>query len=458
MKVLVCGAGQVGFSIARYLSLENNDVTVIDTSPSLIQTVQDVLDVKGLVGYASHPDTLNEAEAADADMIIAVTLSDEVNMVACQVAHSLFNVPKKIARIRARSYLETIWADLFSRDHLPIDVIISPEYEVAKSIARRLEVPGTLDMISLADDRVRLVGVSCTPETPIINTPLRQLAALFPDLNIIIVGIVRNDRLSVPSQDDQMLPGDEIYFVAERTHVARAMAAFGHEEPEARRIAVFGGGNIGLSLAEMLEVQDKSISLKVIERERSRAQFVAQTLSRSIVLHGDTLDPAIQNEANVMAAETVIAVTNDDKVNMIASLIAKRQGAPRVVTLINEASYGPLMRSLGVDAVVSPRAITVSTILHHVRRGRIRSVHSLGDAFGEIIEAEALETSEIVGTPMREVDLPAGIVIGAVVHGDDVIIPGAETIIRVGDRVVIFAVSEMVNKVERILRVRPEYF
>jgi len=458
MKVIVCGAGQVGFNIARYLAAEDNDVTVVDQSPELVQRIGDTLDVQAMVGHASHPNVLEQAGASDADMLIAVTQGDEVNMVACQVAHSLFNVPTKIARVRAQSYLDPVWANLFSHEHMPIDVIISPEIEVARAIGRRLQVPGAFDMIPLAGGRVRVIGVLCGETTPIINTPLRQLTSLFPDLNIEVVAIVRNDKPIVPSGDDQMLVGDEVYFVCDSHHVARSMAAFGHEEPEARRIIIVGGGNIGLCLAQEIEAQHPHVSARVIELDRKRAQHVAQRLSRTVVLHGDGLDPDILEEANVRAAETVVAVSNDDEGNILASLLAKRHGCQRAITLINKATYSPLVTTLGIDAVVSPKAITVSTILQHVRRGRIRSVHSLREGFAEIIEAEAMETSPLVNTPLREIRLPTGAIIGAIVRGDEVIIPKPSTVIRAGDRVIVLAAAAQVKKIEKMFAVRLEFF
>lgn len=458
MKVIVCGAGQVGSNIARYLAAEGNDVTVIDQSPELVQRIADTLDVQAMVGHASHPDVLEAAGAGDAEMIVAVTLADEVNMVACQVAHALFEVPTKIARVRAQSYLNPIWADLFSRDHLPIDVIISPEIEVARGIARRLQVPGAFDMIPLAGGKVKAVGVICTPGTPIINTPLRQLTTLFPDLNIEVVAIIRNDKPIVPTGDDQMLVGDEVYFVCDANHLGRAMAAFGHEETEARRIIIVGGGNIGLCLAEELEQRHPQVSARIIEVDRKRAQYVAQRLSRTMVLHGDGLDPEILEEANVRSAETVVAVSNDDEGNILASLLAKRYGCQRAITLINKTTYAPLVTTLGIDAVVSPRAITVSTILQHVRRGRIRAVHSLREGFAELIEAEAMETSPLVGTPIRDVRLPAGVLVGAIVRGDEVIIPRPSTVIKPNDRVIVLAALGQVKRVEKMFSVRLEFF
>ncbi|MEE8293430.1 MAG: Trk system potassium transporter TrkA, partial [Kiloniellales bacterium] len=254
MQVIICGAGQVGSNIARYLAAsEDADITVIDRSPQLIHKIVDSLDVKGLVGFASHPDVLERAGAADADMVIAVTYADEVNMVACQICHSLFDVPTKIARVRHQSYLDPMWANLFSRDHMPIDVIISPEIEVARAIARRLELPGAFEVIPLADGKVSLIGVHCTEECPILDTPLRQLTGLFPDMHIVVIGISRDGQGIVASGDDELRVGDNVYFVAETGHIPRAMPAFGHEETEARRVIIVGGGNIGLYLAQNVE-------------------------------------------------------------------------------------------------------------------------------------------------------------------------------------------------------------
>ncbi len=458
MKAIICGAGQVGSNIARELASEGIDITVIDQRPDLIQKIGDSLDVRGMVGHAAHPSVLEAAGARDCDMIVAVTFADEVNMVACQIAHSLFDVPTKVARLRARDYLEPIWSDLFSRDHMPIDVIISPEIEVARAIGRRLTVPGTVDMIPLADNKLKLLGIRCEPDCPILNTPLRQLTSLFPDLNINTVGIIRNTSPIVASGDDELFEGDEVYLVVDSDHVPRTMVAFGHEEPEARRVVVIGGGNIGLCLAEDLADNFPGVSTRLIELDRERAEFVAQACPKTVILNGDALDPEILEEANVSRAETVIAVTNDDEVNILSSLLAKRYGAGRVITLVNSGTYGPLMAPLGIDVVVSPRAITVSTILQYIRRGRIRSVHSIADNFGEIMEVEALETSSVVGLPLREAKLPSGIVIAAVVRKDGIEMARGGTVIGVGDLVVLFATKGAVKRVEKMFSVSLEFF
>lgn len=458
MKVIVCGAGQVGFGIARQLAAENNDVTVIDQSPALITEISEQLDVQGVVGHGAHPDVLERAGARDTDMLIAVTFFDEVNMVACQVAHSIFNVPLKIARVRAGAYLEGTWADLFSRDHMPIDEIISPELEVAKSIMRRLAVPGAFVTYDFEDRKVQLVGTHLQDDCPVLNTPLRQLTELFPDLAAIVTGISRDGKMIVPAPTDQLVSGDNIYFIADRDHVSRTLDIFGHEEVEARRIIILGGGNIGLYLARQLENSPLRVNVKVIEQDKTRAEFVADQLSRTVVLHGDGLNREILVEAGVHEAETIVALTNRDQVNILASVLAKKEGCQRALCLINDRAYSTLSEGLGIDAFIDPRATTVSSILRHVRRGRIRDLQSIENGAAEVIEAEALDTSPLVGTPLRNAELPAGIIIGSIVRNGAVVIPRGDTIVQTGDRVILFAAREKVKEVERMFRVSLEYF
>ncbi|MCU0839210.1 MAG: Trk system potassium transporter TrkA [Rhodospirillales bacterium] len=458
MKIVICGAGQVGFSIARQLSMENNDITVIDTAPELIRRINDSLDAQGVVGHASRPDVLERAGIGDADMIIAVTQTDEVNMVACQVAHSLFQVPVKIARVREQSYLDPAWKSLFSRENIPIDVTISPEVEVARAITRRLAVPGSLEMIPLADGKVQLIGVRIDPDCPLIRTPIKQLTQLFPQLNMVIVGILRQDRPVLVSGEDELRIGDDVYFVVEAQQVARAMAAFGHEEPEAKRLLVCGGGDVALLLGQAMERDEEHVSVKIIEANPDRAAVIASVLSHTVVLNGDVLDPEILEEAGVAAVDSVIALTEHDETNILTSILAKRHGAKRAITLLNKSTYEPLIATLGIDVVVSPRNITASTILQHVRRGKIKAVHRLREGFGEMIEAEALETSSLVGAPLKEVDLPPGAIVGAIVRKGTVIVPRGNTVIQEADRVVIFATTASVRKVEKLFSVRLEYF
>lgn len=456
--MIICGAGQVGFGIAERLAAENNDVTVIDSAANLIQTISDTLDVRGFVGHGSHPDVLARAGAKEADMIIAVTLHDEVNMVACQVAHSLFNIPTKVARIRAQSYLQGHWRDLFSREHMPIDVIISPEIEVGEMILRRLALPGAFDVVSFADGNISVVGVRCEENCAVVDTPLTQLTELFPDLAATVVGIVRDNKLFVPRSDDQMLVGDDVILIAAKDRIDRTLAIFGHEEKQANRVVIVGGGNIGLFVATELEKRHERSKAKIVEHSRERAISIADKLSRTIVLHGNALDEDILREAEIERAETMVALTNDDQVNILSAVMAKRLGCQRVLTLINNRGYSSILHSLGIDAFVNPRAVTVSKVLQHVRRGRIRGVHSIRDGEGEVLEAEALETSPLIGQPLRDLDLPDGVRIGGIFRNNKVVVPRGETLIQAHDRIVIFALADKVTEVEHLFRVSPAFF
>ncbi|MCM2502843.1 Trk system potassium transporter TrkA [Aureimonas altamirensis] len=458
MRVVVCGAGQVGYGIAERLAAERHDVSVIDTSPELVQAIRETIDARGIVGHGAYPEVLEEAGAAQADLLIAVTLYDEVNMVACQVAHSVFEVPTKIARIRSQSYLRSDLQDLFSTDHMPIDVIISPEREVGEMVLRRIALPGAMDVIPFLDGAVVTVAIDCREDCPVINKPLGQLTELFPDLGATVVGVVRNDELIVPSTSDELLAGDLAYVVADEKQIRRTLLLFGHEEPEAGRIIIAGGGNIGLYVAQEMERRRLAARLSLVEANADRARFVAEKLNRTVVLNGSSLKRSVLLEADVDRADLTVALTNDDQANILTSVLAKRLGCRSNMTLINDPAFQTFTRPLGIDAYVDPRSVTVSRILQHVRRGRIRAVHSILDGRAEIIEAEALETSPLVGTPLRELDLPEGLRIGAIWRGKGFIRPDGQVRIKPGDRVVLFAAGHAVKKVEQFFRVSLEYF
>ena len=459
MRIIVCGAGQVGTSIARHLANEDNHVTVIDNVPELIGHISDTLDVKALVGHASHPTVLEEAGAHEADMLIAVTAYDEVNMVSCQVAHSLFNVPTKIARIRNQNYLKPVWKDLYRHDRLPIDVIISPEMEVARALNHRLHVPGAIDTIPFADGRVKVIAVRCTQECPILNLTLERIKREFKDMAVAIIGISREGHLLIPDDKERLQFGDQVYFVADSRHVTRAMGVFGYEEKEARRVIIVGGGNIGLFLSRQIEKEDQDVRLKIIEIDKDRADFIAERLMNTTVINGSALNREILSEVNVSESETFIAVTNDDEVNILSSLLAKQMHCKRAVTLINNSgAYADLVSSLGIDVAVQPKEITVSSILRHIRRGKIRSVHSICNGLAEIIEAEAFQNSPMVGRTIKDMDVPHGIVVGCILRENHVIIPDEDTVIRVGDHIIILSLANVVKKVEKIFSVKFEYF
>lgn len=459
MKIIICGAGQVGKGIATQLVNEHNDITVIDQQPELVAELQDMLEVKGIVGFASHPSTLEAAGARDADMVIAVTFSDEVNMVACQVAHSLFKVPINIARIRHQNYLLPEWRELYQHDTLPIDVIISPEIEVARTVNDRLHVPGAVDMIPFGDGRIKVIALRCTRMCPMANMPLHKISAQLSKLNVAPLGIFREEEFLIIDDNEYLYNNDEIYFVCDTRDVKRLMALFGYEEKEARRIIIVGGGNIGLFLATMLETQYHDMMIKIIEVNKERAEFIADKLSHTTVINGSALDQNILEEANISTAETIIAVSNDDKVNILCSLLAKRSGCQRAITLVNNnIAYGPLVASLGVDVTVSPRETTVSSILRHTRRGKIRSVHSICDGTAEIIEVEAIEASSVTGKALRDLEMPEDVKIGALLRNEKVIIPSGDTVIVSGDRIIIISLTAMAKKVENMFSMKYEYF
>ncbi len=458
MRVIICGAGQVGYGIAEKLASEGNDVSVIDTSTELIRGIRDTLDVRGYVGHGSHPDVLETAGAQQADMLIAVTLHDEVNMTACQVAHSLFNVPTKIARIRSQSYLRPHYMDLFSRENLPIDVIISPELEVGEMVLRRIALPGATDVVRFAENTIVMLAIKCLEDCPVVNTPLAQLTELFPDLPSTVVGVVRDGKLFVPHSTDQLITGDLAYVATTNDQVRRTLGLFGHEEEAATRIFIAGGGNIGLYVARTIEARQNRTRIKIIEHSRDRAVAIADELRRTVVLHGSALDQKLLMEADIQEADLMIALTNDDQVNILSSVISKQLGCKSNLTLLNNPAYHDFAGILGIDAHINPRTVTISRVLQHVRRGRIRAVHSVQKGAAEIIEAEALETSPLVGPPLRDLDLPEGMRLGAIYRDGQVMKPSGDLKIKPKDRVVIFAMAKAVKQVEQMFRVSLEFF
>ncbi|WP_298863110.1 Trk system potassium transporter TrkA [uncultured Sulfitobacter sp.] len=458
MKVIICGAGQVGWQIARHLSGERNDVTVVDSNADLIRRATDTLDVQGVAGFASYPDVLDRAGARDADMIIAATHSDEVNMVTCQVAHSVFGIQRKIARLRSQSYLDAIYSDLYRRDHLPIDVVISPEREVAAAALQRLAAPAAFDTELFMENQAQLLGITLDDDCPVLNTPLRQLTDLFSTLRAVVVGIRREGTLFAPEPKDQLFAGDDAYIFVHRDDISRAMEIFGKTTSTQDRVVLVGGGNVGLSVALTLERRAKRIRTKVIEKNRHCAERAAEALERTIVLNGDGLDAALLAEAGISRADAMLAVTDDDKTNMLACVRAKAEGCPYVIALINDPTLVPLMQPLGIDAYINPRATTVSSILRHIRHGRVRQVYSIGDAEAEVIEAEVLSTSPIAGKKINEIDFPEGALVGAIRKGGKITRPMGDTRIEEGDVIAVFVLTKDVAQLEQLMQVSIDFF
>ncbi len=458
MKVIICGAGQVGWQIARHLSGEKNDVTVIDSNPDLVSRATDTLDVQGLAGFASYPDVLDRAGARDADMIIAATHSDEVNMVVCQVAHSVFAIGRKIARLRSQSYLDAIYSDLYRRDHMPIDVVISPEREVAEAALQRLNAPAAFDTETFMEGKAQLMGLRLGEDCPVLNTPLRQLNDLFSTLRVVVLAVRRKGRLFAPESGDQLFAGDECYVFAPVEDIPRTLEVFGKSDTKQERIVIVGGGNIGLGVARTLEKNGSRIKAKIIEKSRKCAELAADALERTIVLNGDGMDSALLHEAGISRADAVLAVTDDDKTNMLVAVRAKAAGCPMAISLINDPTLQPLLDPLGIDAFINPRATTVSSILRHIRHGRVRGVYSIGDAEAEVIEAEVMSTSNIAGLTIRDIDFPEGVLVGGVRKGDEIVKPSAKLRIDAGDVIVLFAMAGDVPQVEQLLQVSIDFF
>ena len=457
MKVIICGAGQVGWQIARHLAGEKNDVTVVDNNADLVRRITETLDVQGVVGFSSFPDVLAQAGAATADMIIAATYSDEVNMVTCQVAHSVFNVRRTIARLRSQNYQDPLYSDLFRKDHLPIDVIISPEREVAEAALQRLAAPATFDSESFMGGRAQLLGIALDDDCPVLNTPLRQLNELFSTLRAIVVGVRRGSRLFAPDANDQLFAEDQIYVFSHAEDINRTLEIFGKQTKKQERIVIIGGGNVGLGVARALEARTDRVRAKIIEIDRVQAELAADQLQRTIVLHGDGLDIDILMEANIDKADAVLAVTDDDKTNLLVSVRAKQAGCQMAIALVNDPTLAPLMGPLEIDAYINPRATTVSSILRHIRHGRVRAIYSIGDAEAEVIEAQVLTTSPIAGRLIREIEFPEGVLVGAVLKADKVVKPTSDLRIDAGDTIALFVMANDISEVERLLQVTIDF-
>ena len=459
MKVIICGAGQVGEQIARHLSFEKNDITVIDNNSELIGHLSNTLDISGITGCASHPDILEAAGARDCDMIIATTKSDEVNMVVCQVSHSIFSIPRKIARIRSQSYLETNYSDLYRAEHLPIDVIISPEKEVAAAAVSRLETPSAFEIETFLNGGAQLIGISLNSNCPVINTPLRQLSELFSNLSAIVLGVRRNSKLFVPKPEDQLFSGDQVYVFSTIIDRQRTLEIFGKDMKRGNRLVIVGGGNVGLNVAKTLEQTDRNkFHCKLIEKNRGQAETVADSLERTVILNGDGLDLSLLEEANIGQVDAILAVTDDDKTNLLTCTRAKSSGCPLAICLVNDSSLNSLLEPMGIDAYINPRATTVSSILRHIRHGRVRAVYSVGDAEAELIEAQVLGTSPLAGKILKDIDWPKEVLVGAVMKKDEIIIPKSDTVFSEGDIIILFYRTKDFEQVEKLLEVGMNFF
>ena len=454
MNIIICGAGRVGFTIAKLLSEQNHSITVVDQSSEDIQKINDSLDVKGIVGKATYPSILEKANATEADMIIAVTKNDEINMLVCQIAYTVFNVPKKIARIRSQDYLNPKFSKVYNKENLPIDVIISPEIEIAKSILRKLEAPGALDNVPFANNKIRLLEISINKTCPLINIKLNEITKKFPKLDANILGVIRKENFIILKKNDVMKENDKAYVIINASQMELTLSAFGHDEKISNKILIIGGGNIGFNLAKNIEEAFDSARVKIIEKNKERAEYIANELNNSIVINGDGLDEDVLSEANLEEVETVLALTNDDEVNLMVSvLVEKFSKNKRTMALINKPNYSILQSSLKIDDLIDPRMNTVSSILKHVHKGTIETAYSILNGDYEVIEAEIIETSELINKELRNSNLPEEIRIGAILRKEDIIIPRSSFIFQKKDIVVFLAKKDQLPVVENMFRI-----
>ena len=460
MNIIICGAGRVGFTIAKQLSEQGHSITVIDPSSEDIQKIDDALDVKAIVGKGSYPSILEKANAQEADMIIAVTRNDEINMVICQIAFSIFKIPKKIARIRSQDYLNPKFTTVYNKENLPIDVIISPEIEIAKSIQRKLEAPGALDSVPFAENKIRLLEILINENCSLINIKLSDLTKKYPNLKANVIGVIREDRFFIPKKTDEIIVNDKIYVIINSTQMSETLEAFGHTEKVSKKILIVGGGNIGFNLAKNIEENLDAARVKIIEKNKERAEFLASELNNTIVINGDALDEEVLVEANLEEAETVLALTNDDEDNLMVSVLVEKFAKDekeiddkRTMALINKPNYSLLQNSLKIDDLIDPRMNTVSSILKHIHKGTIETAYTIMNGEYEVIEAEIIETSELINKELKNSDLPEEIRIGAVLRDAKVIIPRSDFVFQKEDKVVFLAKKDSISVVENIFRI-----
>ena len=457
MNIIICGAGQVGYSIANQLSQQGHSITVIDKTSADIQKINDNLDAKGIVGIATYPSVLELADAKNADMIIAVTRNDETNMIVCQIAHSLFNVSRKIARIRSKEFLNPSYSNLFSKNHLPIDIIISPEFEVAKSLLRKIEAPGAIESFPFSNDTARLIEINIDSDCPLVNTPLQKLTESFSDLNANILGVQREDKFLILKKKDVLIENDKAFILTDSKQVDRTMDVFAKNEKVSDKILIIGAGNIGLDLAKSLEEHPSNPRIKIIEKNEERAQYIANELNESMVIKGDGLDENILKEVNLEEIDTVLCITDDDEVNLMSALLCKKKGIKRVIAIANSHNYSLLQSSLKIDDIVDPRMTTVSTILKHVHKGKIDSVFTLDDGEYEIIEAKVLENSELLNKTLEKSSFPEGIKIGLIARNNKVLVPSKNFEFKLNDTVILLSSRNQLKKVEQLFRISEYY-
>ncbi|GAB5452973.1 MAG: Trk system potassium transporter TrkA [Halioglobus sp.] len=457
MKIIILGAGQVGGTLAEHLAIEQNDITVVDTDGERLRALQDRLDIGTVTGGASHPNILEKAGAGDADMLIAVTNSDEINMMACQVAHTLYGTTKKISRVRSPNYLKE-QDKLFSREHIPVDVIIGPEQLVTQAIERLISNPGALQVLDFADGLVQLVAVRAYYGGPMVGHELGEIRKHMPRVDTRVAAIFRQDRPIIPEGNTVIEADDEVFFIAAKENIRAVTSELRRVDKPYKRVVIAGGGNIGATLAQNIE---DSYQVKLIEKSYTRCRALSERLKRCIVLNGSAAEPQLLSAENIEATDVFCALTNNDESNIMMSMLAKRMGAKKVITLITNPAYAELVGE-EIDIAISPQQITIGSLLTHVRRGDINNVHSLRRGAAEAIEVTAhgdTYSSKVVGRRLDEVSLPDGVTIGAIVRGKDVLIAHSDVVIEENDHVILFLVDRSkIKAVEKLFAVGIGFF
>jgi trk system potassium uptake protein TrkA len=454
LKVIIVGAGEVGFHIASHLARENKNVVVIDKDPAAIRRVSDNIDVQVVIGSGSSPVILKEAGIKEAEILVAVTDSDDTNLGACMVSDLISPATKKLCRIRYADYDE--YHEAF-REHAPhIDTIINPEIEVVKKIFRLMSVPGAVEVGDFADGRLVFIGIYIDESAKLSGVRLSDIYAKTGKQSPLIAAVVRDEELIIPRGKHRLKAGDLIYFISEKEKLIESLSLFDKNVEPIGRVMIVGGGSIGFRLASLLE--ENSISTKIIEKNPDRCAELAEKLNKAVVLHGDGSDQELLREENIQDMDVVVTLTNDEETNILTSLLAKRMGASKIITKVSKFSYIPLISMIGLEQVVSPRLSAINTILQHIRVGKVLAAKSIIDEQAEVMEAVALETSDIVGKPIREISIPKGALVTGIMRQDTIIIPTGESVIEPNDRIIIFAKKQAIPEVEKILAVKLEFF
>lgn len=452
MSILIIGGGEIGLFIAEKLIEEGKEIVIIEKDERVVDQIKEELDAKVICGNGASPYLLRQAGLESAEMVVAVTDSDEVNLLATMLAGMEAPQAVRIARIRSREF--DLEGARFKHD-LHIHLLINPDKEVARAIARVLEIPGATDILDFFDGALKLVGTIVSPTSPLIDRPLKDLATLSAEGRFLVAGIVRDGMMTLPVGSSRIFPGDTVYFVADRRHVGEGMRLLGRRGEQARHIMIAGGGFTGLNLAAALE--ERGVSVKVVESDAQRCSALSRGLNRTTILNAQPTDQDFLREENIERMDAFIAVTRDDEENILAALLAKRLGCPMAVAVSHKTGYLPIISTLGIDIVLSPRQLTTNAILHFIRKGNVLQASAFGET-AELLEAKALETADLVGEPIRDIHLPDGVLILSIQRQDDIIVPWGNTVIEPGDRVLLLALRKAIPKLEKFLTVKPEYF